>query len=207
MDLKSIKDFDYFGKVVQKDKEYDIFTKKVKKGRTLPSFSTHIRQGEERLAYIYYDVDFANKTSHVIGLEVVPELRGRNFSDAVLETYFRIAERNNLVNYQTEVQRKPLTIFLLQKYGYIPINPLKEDWAKVLSPKNKKMRLKFDSKARENSFLESRLYAKGQYQLVGPDNQEPVLGEVCIGRKMILENWNLFYQRRKTKKNLFEIFF
>jgi GNAT superfamily N-acetyltransferase len=164
---------------------------------TKEQFGIWIKKGGNFNGFPEYRIDFKTETSEKAGyLKFVPGLhgkqdyvlsalqtdekyRGQNLSNALLETLFQYAEYNGSQFTSTVRQRKPLTAFILQKYGFMPVDNRPRDTVEIMGRyKKTDLLIAFRDKTKRTEFEKSNLCSNSmQYKVVDPN---PTLIESTI---------------------------
>jgi len=188
---------------------YGVFTKRmnndygtVRKGKDFLKHFTSIELDGISMGYVYYTTNC--DVSSFMGLEVFRPNRGGGLAMGLLETYFSICEENDLITLETEKQRKPFTIFLLDKCGYSPINCKSSQKFCVLDPVDDRLNIDFYNDFINRDFGNSKIFKSGQYRIGDMDMEEILVNNLFVHSRYKVKESELSGRRLKNKER-FEV--
>ncbi len=174
-DNKILYSTDYFSG----DYNHEIYIKKaIDDGSNKPKFYirvyTRINGELVPQGYIYFYLDYINRTSDFIGIKVLPEFRNLNIASLLISCWIDLCLSNGYkfigVNHK---QRKPFLIYLLKTYGFDIKNKDLYDTrsdvitiCKSVDPEDYRKLLLFKDRKHESDFIKTNIYKTDNYEII-----------------------------------------
>ena len=167
---------------------------------------TLVQQG-----YLYFFLDFENKTSNFVGIKVNPEFRGLNIGSFLIASWIDLCLNNGYDFLGAhEKQRKPFLLYLLKTYGFeILDTTLYHTRPDVISvcrsldlTDNRKFLLFRDFK-HEKNFSKTNIFKSDNYAIVHDPKSVIILDDVILplqGMKRNPAKYELIYQEIASQK-------
>jgi hypothetical protein len=141
-------------------------------------------------------------------LKTDENFRGQNLSDAFLETLFQYAEFNNTHLSSAVQQRKPLTAFILSKYGFEPVDNRPRDVVEIMGRYgDNDMLVAFRDSHKRREFEASNLCQNSQQYVIVEPNLTLALDKVTLLTPYLLTDTGKCDQRRNYIQRRFSIKF
>jgi len=194
------------GRVVdlRNNQSFEVFTKTLKNGNGWPKYNTLLKNEDSTIGYITFLDNPEQGISSFRGIEVISAYRGNNLSHAIFEVYFKICEQSGIQSFIAKTQKKPITTFLLMKYGFIPSNKSDLKRAFVYPSDNGRLKIGFNSDEYKKRFLGSRLANNNQYEIVDETEELPI-SIIQLSSGYRLENNEKYSERRRMNQDLFRV--
>jgi len=188
---------------------FDIIIKKGGSFNNHTEYKIDLKKKDETVGYLKFVPDLHGSRDYVLSaLKTQPLARGMNLSDALVEVLFQYAELNNTALMSTVQQRKPLTAFILQKYGFEPTEDKPRDRVEILGRYQESyLLIAFRDPVKRREFENSNLCQNSQqYKVVSP---KPALLEdtVTLLSPYLLTDEDKCRNRREYTQRRFEINF
>ena len=131
--------------------------------------------GELRMqGYLYFYLDYENKSSHFVGIKVYPEYRNLNIASFLVATWIDICLNNGYDFLGTnQKQRKPFLTYLLKTYGFeILDKSLYQTRPDVITICRNQdtldltKYLKFKDPVHEHRFTKTNIYKEDNYHII-----------------------------------------
>ncbi len=192
------------------DERYEIL---IKQGGSFSGDHTEykidIEKDGERQGYLKFVPDLYGGSEYVLSaLQTHDNARGKNLSDALLEVLFQFAELNETKFTSSVKQRKPLTAFILQKYGFKPCESRPRDEVEILGRyAESSLLIAFKDETKRREFEASNLCSTSQQYKVVSSNPELIEDTITLLSPYLLDNMEKCEQRREYTQNRFSIAF
>ncbi|MBU1111801.1 MAG: hypothetical protein ABIG93_03270 [archaeon] len=151
--------------------QYQLFLKKCGPFNEHVEYRININHGEELAGYLKFVPQLHGQDDYVLSaLKTEHGFRGRKLSNALIEILFQYAELNNKPFNTVVQQRKPLTAFIIQKYGFEPVDNRPRDRVEILGRYDDNLLMvAFRDVTKRREFEASRLCINSeQYKVVAP---------------------------------------
>lgn len=151
---------------------------------------------------LHFDGDYS-----IAGLKVEDIHRGKGISDALFETLFQYAESQKSEVTSVIEERKPLTAFVLQKYGFRPVGEKTRDTVHILGRyANEQLMIAFEDDTKAREFQNSNICgASDQYEVVSKPEKRKILDTVILRTPYVLTESKITAKRRKQTQERFKI--
>lgn len=185
---------------------YDAWIKEVGEHQSHRKYKIHLKTADERLdsvGYITFVSNIYGNNSYTLsGMQSELGYRGRNISDILLETLFQYASINDSEFSDTVHQRKPLTTYILQKYGFEAIDNRPRDVVEILGRyQEEKLLIAFKDKNKEKEFNNSNICIYSQQYKIVDSNPTLIKDTVTLlSQYMLMDNSKCDERRRMNNK-------
>ena len=140
------------------------------------------------------------------GFLVNSPFRGFGFSNLLLEILFRGAELSGHDFSVTTSQRKPLTTYILKKWGFVPIDQSKKNRVDILGREGSKLGIYFPDPAKRREFRTSRLMNNsGQYVVFDSLEGRKCLDSVVLVSPYVLVDEGKLRKKRQETQDRFSV--
>ncbi len=160
--------------------------------------------------YLYFYMDFYNKTSYFIGLKVEEAYRGLNIASLLIASYINFCFNNNFKYLKMyHKQKKPFITYLLKKYGFevldLSLYEKRNDVITICRDfdfENKEKLLLFKDSKHEEDFLKTNIFTTDNYRIIH-DEEAVYLDRIILPLQNINVNpidYNLVNYRLANKE-------
>jgi len=138
---------------------------KLNKNTGWNKYNLCLYKGEERVGYLAFLLSQKDKKASFRGIYVKEKFRRKGFSNLLFQNFFNYCNYCKINNIHTNKQKKPLSILILQNYGFKPIN-IKESQNVRIGFENDSIYLDFNNKKLETKFFNSTISKTNNYKKI-----------------------------------------
>ena len=139
--------------------------------KKMPEYIIDLMQNEKPAGYLKFVQGLEGGCDITLSaLKTTPGFRGQNLTDAMMELLFQYATLTNTEFNCVVRQKKPLTAYILQKYGFVAVDNRPRDTVEILGRKKEKVLVAFRDTHKRDEFERSTLCTRSedQYEIVSP---------------------------------------
>ena len=175
------------------DYSHELYIKKaIDDGSNKPKFYirayTRINGELVPQGYIYFYLDYENKTSNFVGVKVLDEYRNLNIASLLISSWIDLCLNNGFdflgLNRK---QRKPFLLYMLKTYGFEVQNKKLYDKrddvitiCKSKNPEDLSKLLMFKSPKHEFNFIHTNVYKTDNYVIIHSDKDIIMLDHIIL---------------------------
>ncbi len=175
------------------DYSHELYIKKsIDDGSNKPKFYirayTRINGELVPQGYIYFYLDYENKTSNFVGVKVLDEFRNLNIASLLISAWIDLCLNNGFdflgLNRK---QRKPFLLYMLKTYGFeVPNKKLYDKRDDVITicksknPEDLSKMLMFKNPKHEFNFVHTNVYKTDNYVIIHNDKDIIMLDHIIL---------------------------